>query len=101
MNNGASSGASNALPGALARRERHQKRPLIVRALTLAALVPFVVASVEVWLRFGFLPPLFLPVVVALLALEFLWAARVVAWGLDRLARFTRRARGFLSRLRR
>jgi hypothetical protein len=61
-----------------------------------AAVAVLVAASVELFLRFGFLPPLVVPAVIALLALEFRWAARVLAWGLERLARFTRRLRGVM-----
>jgi hypothetical protein len=51
-------GGSTALGRALARRERHRGRPFFLRALTVAALLVLVAAAVEVWLRFGFLPPL-------------------------------------------
>ncbi len=91
-------GASTSLTRALARRERHRERPLGVRALPFAALAALVVASVELFLRFGVLPPLLVPAVIALLALEFRWAARVLAWGLERLARFTRPLRNMARR---
>jgi hypothetical protein len=82
--------ASGALTNALARRARHRQRPLVVRAAAFLALLLLLAASAEIWLRVGFLPPLLVPAVVALLALEFAWAARVLAWGLDRFWRFTR-----------
>ena len=78
------------LTRALARRDRHRQRRLAVRALTLAAVALLVAGSVEVVLRYGFAPPLLVPACVALLALEFHWAARLLAWGLERLTRFMR-----------
>jgi hypothetical protein len=86
------------LDRALARRERHRQRPPFIRAVTLAMPLLLIGASVEVFLRFGFLPPFLLPVVIALLALEFVWAARVLAWGLVRLSRLGRIARRFRRR---
>ena len=63
------------------------------------AVVLLVAASVEVTLGFGFSPPFLLPAVIAILALEFHWAARLLAWGIERWVRFIRRlrrlARGF------
>ena len=90
---------STARPRALARRARHRARPVVVRALTLAAAAALVVADVGVYLRFGFLPPLVVPVVVALLALEFRWAARLVAWGVQRLRRYGNRLKAIARRL--
>jgi hypothetical protein len=74
----------------LARRSRHRQRSLVVRALPFAGLVVVVGASIEIFLRFGFLPPLVVPAIVALLALEFRWAARLLAWGIARVTRFIR-----------
>jgi uncharacterized membrane protein YdfJ with MMPL/SSD domain len=88
-----SDGAGTALTRALARRERHRRRALGIRALTFAALALLVAVAVTLFLRLGFLPLLFVPAVIALLALEFRWAARALAWGLERLARFVRRVR--------
>src|SRR4051812_21075870 len=90
-NSGKREGAT--LRRALARRDRHRQRPFVLRALTVVALILLVAASAEVWLRFGLLPPLLLPATIALLELEFAWAARLLAWGLERLARFARRSR--------
>src|SRR3954463_14252644 len=98
MTKDVNTGGSTALGRPLARREPHRRRPLVLRALTVAAVLVLVAAAVEVWLRFGFLPPLFLPAVIALLALEFRWAARVLAWGLERLARFAQRLRRVVGR---
>jgi len=56
-----------------------------------AGVAVLIGASVEIFLRFGFLPPLVTPAVVALLALEFLWAARLLAWGIERITRLARR----------
>jgi hypothetical protein len=56
-----------------------------------AGVAVLIGASVEIFLRFGFLPPLVTPAVVALLALEFLWAARLLAWGIERVTRLARR----------
>ena len=88
--------ANTALARALARRERHRQRPLAVRALNLTAVAVLVAASVYVWLLHGFMPPLVVPAALALLALEFHWAARVLAWGLERLAQFMQRLRRLL-----
>ena len=84
---------STALTRALARRERHRARPLVVRVLTLAGVAALVAADVAVYLHYGFLPPFVAPVVVALLALEFHWAARLLAWGIVRVRRLARRLR--------
>jgi hypothetical protein len=81
------------LTRALARRERHRQRHLVVRALTLLAVGALIAGSVEVVLRWGFSPPLLVPACVGLLALEFHWAARLLAWGLERLTRFGRKLR--------
>jgi hypothetical protein len=81
------------LARALARRERHRARPIALRALPLVAVAVLLATSVEVYLRVGFLPPLVLPAVVALLALEFHWAARLLAWGIGRVTRLIRRVR--------
>jgi fatty acid desaturase len=79
-----------ALTRALARRERHRQRPHVLRALPFVALGILVAASVAAFLRFGFLPPLVVPAAVALLALEFVWAARLLAWGIRRVRRLVR-----------
>src|SRR3954451_8611801 len=84
------SNTNTALARALARRWRHRQRSLAVRALPFAGLVVLVGASVEIFLRFGFLSPLLVPAIVALLALEFRWAARLVAWGIARATRLIR-----------
>jgi hypothetical protein len=89
---------TTSLSRALARRERHRARPLVVRGLTLAAAVALVAGDVDVYLRFGFLPPLVVPIVVALLALEFHWAARLFAWGAERLRRYGRGLRALVRR---
>ena len=86
----ANSNTNTALARALARRSRHRQRSLAVRALPFAGLVVLVGVSVEIFLRFGFLPPLLVPAIVALLALEFRWAARLLAWGIARVTRFIR-----------
>jgi fatty acid desaturase len=78
------------LTRALARRERHRQRPLAVRALPFVAVGILVAASVAAFLRLGFLPPLVAPAIVALLALEFVWAARLLAWGIGRVTRVAR-----------
>jgi hypothetical protein len=88
----------SALTRALARRDRHRERSLHVRALPLTAVAALVAASVELFLHFGFLPPLLVPALVALLALEFRWAARVLAWGLERLGGLTDRLRRIFQR---
>jgi hypothetical protein len=93
-----SEASPTSLSRALARRERHRERPLVVRGLTLVAAVVLVAGDVAVYLRFGFLPPLVLPVVVALLALEFHWAARLFAWGAERLRRYGRRLKALVRR---
>src|SRR3954454_11993484 len=83
--------ASTALARALARRDRHRQRPLGLRVVPFAGVAVLVGASVEMFLHTGFLPPLVTPAVVALLALEFLWAARLLAWGIERVTRLARR----------
>lgn len=76
------------LTRALARRDRHRRRPLIVRALTVAAGVFVCGVAVILFLA----PEVALPLLVAglgLLALEYDWAARALAWALMRSARVT------------
>lgn len=90
---------STALTRALARRERHRARPVAFRALTVAAAAAVVAAAVLMYLDIGFLPPLVVPVVVALLALEFHWAARLFAWGAERLRRYGRGLKAIARRL--
>jgi hypothetical protein len=81
------------LTRALARRERHRQRPLSLRALTLAAVLALVTAGVLIVIDFDFWPPFVLPAVVAILALEFRWAARLVAWAVGRWVRLGRALR--------
>jgi hypothetical protein len=76
------------LSRALARRDRHRQRSLIVRGVTVVA--GGLVCGVAVILFFA--PEVALPLLVAglgLLALEFDWAARGLAWALTRSARIT------------
>jgi hypothetical protein len=78
---------NNALTRALARRDHHRRRPLVVRVLTAAAGALVGVIALALFLA----PELALPLLVAalgLLALEFSWAPRALASVLDRAARF-------------
>src|SRR3954451_18726637 len=88
------SNPNTALARALARRSRHRQRSLAVKALPFAGLAVLVGVSVEIFLRFGSLPPLLVPAIVALLAREFRWAARLLAWVIARVPRFLRWVRG-------
>lgn len=76
------------LSRALARRDRHRRRSLIVRGVTVVA--GGLVCGVAVILFFA--PEVALPLLVAglgLLALEYDWAARALASALTRSARIT------------
>jgi hypothetical protein len=84
-----------AVAGVFARRERHRQRPLPLRiAATLAGFLLLALGGV----RLLILPEVGLPVVfaaLALLALEFDWAARLLA----RAVRLAGRARGRFASL--
>ncbi len=66
------------------RRERHRRRPLVLRALTVAGGFALLVPAV---LLVPLVPELGVPLLLAalgLLALEFAWAARALAWTIRR-----------------